>query len=405
MKPSAAFAALACLAALLPAPARAGDLLVRDAAQLRAAAGRLRAGDVLRIAPGEYPGGVFLEGLTGTAARPIVVCGQDPARPPVFVGGAEALHLVRPVHVLLRDLVVRGQTGNGINCDDGGQREAPVAGLVLERVRFERIGPRGNHDALKLSGIVEFAVRACTFEGWGGSAIDMVGCHRGRIEACAFRGLPECSQDSGVQCKGGTSQVQVLGCTFREAGARALNLGGSTGLDYFRLPDAGYEAQDLRVEGCRFEGSEAPLAFVGVDRAVVRRCTFLRPRAWVLRILQESRGERFVPCRAGVFEENVVVLAPGLRRLVNVGEGTSPESFVFRRNLWFVAGGGADRRASELPVREEQGSWGQDPGLDPETLRLRPDGPGRGLGADAWTPEPPAPEPRRRPRGPAPGRG
>lgn len=372
---------------LLVLPLPAAELTVSDDAGLRAAAQRLKAGDVLSIAPGEYRGDLTLTGLTGEPGRPIVIRGADRERPPVFRGGSQALHLVRPVHVVLRDLIASGQSGNGINCDDGGERERPAAGLVLERVAIDRTGPRGNHDALKLSGIVDFTVRECAFEGWGGSAIDMVGCHRGRIEGCTFKGLPDHEQSSGVQCKGGTSQVRVLGCTFRDAGSRALNLGGSTGLEWFRPADAGFEAKDLHVEGCRFEGSDSPVAFVGVDGAVVRRCTFLRPRMWLVRILQESRGERFVPCRGGVFEENVVVLAPGLRRLVNVGDGTEAGSFRFRRNWWFVEGGGPDRRADELPVREEAGRWGQDPGLDPATLRLAEKSPARGLGADAWAPE------------------
>lgn len=393
-------ALLGALAASGAPRAEAAELAVPDDGALRVAVRGLRAGDVVRLAPGVYAGGVTLEGLAGTAERPIVVCAQDPTRPPEFVGGAQALHLVRCEYVVLRDLVVREQTGNGINVDDGGQRERPPAGLVVERVRFERIGPRGNRDALKLSGLVDFVVRDCTFEGWGGSAIDMVGCHRGRIEGSTFRGVPSCSQDTGVQCKGGTSEVAIRGCTFRDAGARALNLGGSTGLEWFRPLDAPHEARALVVEGCRFEGSDAPLAFVGVDGAVVRRCTFVRPRAWLARILQESRGERFVPCRSGVLEENVVVLAPGLRRLVNVGDGTAPETFVFRRNLWFVEGGGPDRRAAELPVPEADGAWGTDPRLDPATLRVDPKGPARGLGADAWSPEPAGARPARpaRPR-------
>lgn len=386
------------VALLAPSLARAGERTVSSSDELRAAAKSLRPGDVLKLAPGEYQGGVFLENLTGEPERPIVICGADPQRPPVFLNGSEALHLVRPVHVVLRDLVTRGQTGNGINCDDGGQREAPVAGLVLERVQVLQVGPRGNHDGLKLSGIVDFSVRACKFEGWGGSAIDMVGCHRGRIEGCTFQGQPDFSQDSGVQCKGGTSQIRVLGCTFRQAGQRALNLGGSTGLDFFRPADAPHEAQDLHVEGCRFEGSDAPIAFVGVDGAVVRRCTFLHPRTWVARILQESRGERFVPCRQGVFEENVVVLAPGLRRLVNVGDGSAADTFRFGRNWWFVEGGGPDRRAQELPTTEIGGTWGRDPGLDPASLRLKDGSPAGGLGADAWKPDEDAPRGAKKPR-------
>lgn len=359
----------------------AGEQVARTDEELRALAPRLQPGDTLLLAPGEYRPGLLLEGLRGTAERPIVIAGQDRARPPVFAGGSQALHLVRPEHVVLRDLVARGQTGNGINCDDGGRRDAPPAGLVLERVRIERVGPRGNHDGLKLSGIVDFAVRECAFEGWGGSGIDMVGCHRGKIERCSFKGLPDHEQSNGIQMKGGTSRVEVRGCTFDEAGQRALNLGGSTGLEWFRPADADCEARDLLVENCRFRGSDAPIAFVGVDGAVVRRCTFYRPRAWVLRILQESRDARFVPCRRGVFEENVVVFGR-LRSLINVGEGTEPASFAFKRNWWFPEQGGPDLRPKALPSPEEGGTWGRDPGLDLETLKLRERSPARGLGAD-----------------------
>ena len=49
-------------------------------------------------------------------------------------------------------------------------------------------GPKGNHDALKMSGVDHFTVRKCHFEAWGGSGIDMVGCHHGVVEDCTFVG-------------------------------------------------------------------------------------------------------------------------------------------------------------------------------------------------------------------------
>ena len=51
---------------------------------------------------------------------------------------------------------------------------------------------------------------------------------------------------------------------------------------------------DITVEDNRFRGSEVPVAFVGVDGAVFRRNVIYEPEKWVLRILQESTGERFV---------------------------------------------------------------------------------------------------------------
>lgn len=386
--------------AILAAPAaRAQTIDVTDDAGLRAALRRLGPGVTVRIAPGEYAGGLHAERVQGAPGRPAVIAGADPERPPVFVGGAEALHLVAPAHVVVRDLVVRGATSNGLNVDDGGALTAPARGVVIERVRVERVGPTGNHDAIKLSGVVEFAVRDCTFEGWGGSAIDMVGCHDGVIEGCRLQGVDGCSQDSGVQGKGGTSRIAIRRCTFLDAGQRAINIGGSTGLEFFRPPDADCEAREVTVEGCRFRGSEAPIAFVGVDGAVVRKNTFVHPRRWVLRILQERTEPRFVPCRGGRFEDNVVVFSRAqVRAIVNVGPGTAPETFALARNAWF-ADDAPDRSRPELPAplpAEVDGVHGVDPRVQ-DDLTLAPDSRLRDRGADALRDET-TPDRRRRRR-------
>lgn len=374
---------------LLPGAALARDVRVENDAQLRRATTELEAGDVVLLAAGEYRGGLTLDRLTGTQQKPIVIAGADPSKPPVFVGGTHALHLTRPTHVLLRDLVVRGQPGNGINIDDGGPGKGAAHHVTVERVRFERIGPEGNHDALKLSGLTDFVVKACTFEGWGGSAIDMVGCRRGTIDGCTLRGDDACSQHSGVQAKGGSEEIVIRSCRFERAGSRALNLGGSTGLAWFRPQDAAFEARNLTVEGCRFSDSETFIAFVGVDGALVRKNTFHRPRRWVFRILQESTGERFVPCRNGRVEQNLIVFARSeLHRFVNVGPNTAPETFVFRENAWFATDGASpEHHHPTLPTREEGGRYGDDPGLNPNTLTLPPKSPLRSRCADGFEPE------------------
>src|SRR5690606_31240906 len=146
-----------------------------------------------------------------------------------------------------------------------------------------------------LSGLTGFRVSGCRVEGWGGSGIDLVGCHDGLIEASTLKNTDD--RGSGIQLKGGSADVVVRRCNFIYAGHRALNLGGSTGLDFFRPRDATAEARDLVVEECRFVGSMSPIAFVGSENVIVRRNVILDPKRWVLRILQETTGERFVPCR------------------------------------------------------------------------------------------------------------
>jgi hypothetical protein len=359
---------------------------VTDNASLNSALRGASAGTVIRLAPGRYQPGVFVTNLQGTGERPIVIEGEAPDRPPLFEGGKVAWQLSDCAHLVLRNIAVRGQQANGINIDDGGSYDTPSHHLFLERIHVSDVGPQGNYDGIKLSGVDDFAVRECTVEGWGGQAIDMVGCHRGVIEGCTFRGKPGFSQSTGPQAKGGSSQIAIRRCLFLEAGGRAVNLGGSTGLAYFRPSGALYEAKDIAVEGCVFVGSQTPVALVGVDGALVRYNTIYRPDKWVLRILQETTEPGFAPCRNGRFERNLIVFRrAGVQVQVNVGPHTSPETFAFADNLWYCEDRPQASRP-DLPAAETGGWYGIDPQLAAsEEGRLRPRNPQAAqFGASAW---------------------
>jgi Right handed beta helix region len=353
---------LACAIVLTAiTPAIAAPTLVRDDDGLRRALTQARPGTVIRIAPGDYRGGLSAT-LRGTAKKPIVIEAADPKRPPVIRGGNCGLHLVSAAHVTLHGIVIEGARQNGLNVDDGGTVGTPAHHVRLEKITVRDIGPRGNCDGIKLSGLDDFAVVDCVLERWGsgGSGIDMVGCHDGEIRGCTFRHGDEIG-GSGVQAKGGTRAVAIRRCRFEHAGQRAVNLGGSTGAPYFRPLKPGYEAKDMTVEDCVFIGSSSPVAFVGVDGAVVRHCVFYRPTRWLLRILQESRGEEFVPCRNGVFSDNIVAFKSAeIRTMVNVGPGTSPKTFRLERNVWFCIDT-PGRSRPQLPISEKDGVHGKDP--------------------------------------------
>lgn len=174
-------------------------------------------------------------------------------------GQSQAMHLANCSYITLRNLKVRGFAANGINIDDGGSYGTPAHNIVLENIIILETGPKGNHDALKMSGVDHFTVRKCRFEGWGGSGIDMVGCHHGIVEDCTFTGKEGFSQSNGVQLKGGTEDVLVQCCFFKNAGQRSVNLGGSTGLQFFRPKVQDYEARNITVAGNRFVGGMAPI--------------------------------------------------------------------------------------------------------------------------------------------------
>jgi hypothetical protein len=330
-----------------------------------------RPGMRIEIASGRYAGGLTFRDMRGEPKNPIVITAADPANPPIFEGGGSGMHLSNVAHLELRNLRFTGARGNGLNIDDGGTFDSPSHHLVLNEIAVTDVGPDGNRDGIKLSGVDDFRVENCTVERWGsaGSAIDMVGCRRGVIEKCSFR-HQQSESASGVQAKGGSTQIVVRHCRFRDSGARSVNIGGSTGMAYFRPRPMGYEAKEITVEDCVFIGSQAPIAFVGVDGAVVQNNIIYRPGRWVFRILQETRAADFVPCRNGLFQRNIVVYrSREISRVVNVGPGVDAKSFRFRENLWFCADSSnhVQNVRRELPTAEENGRYGTDPKFsDPE---------------------------------------
>lgn len=150
----------------------------------------------------------------------------------------------------------------------------------------------------------------------------MVGCHDGYIAGNYFHEPVA----SGVQAKGGSSDILIHANVFADIPGRAVNAGGSTGLEFFRPLDAPHEATRIHVVGNVFLRNGAMsgtnIAYVGCDECVFAQNTIVEPRTWVARILQENRAERFVPSRKGVFVNNIIVMRQAeVRAIANVGRG------------------------------------------------------------------------------------
>ncbi len=362
---------------------------VENNEELQAAITSAKPGTTILLEPGEYAGGMHFRQIKGEAGKPIVIAAADAKNPPVIRGGTTCLQLSDVAYLELRDLRFTGARVNGVNIDDGGSYETPTHHILLRGLTVIDVGSDGNHDGIKLSGVDDFRVEDCTIERWGkrGQGIDMVGCHNGIIQGCQLRSADD--SGSGVQAKGGSRAITIRRCRFEHAGARAINIGGSTGLQYFRPPlqsgQAHAEAQDITVENCTFIGSNAPIAFVGVDGAVVRFNTIYRPKRWVLRILQETRAEGFVACRNGVFTDNIVAFrSDEVATTVNIGPATAPETFTFARNWWYCLDRPTESQPT-LPTPETDGAIGVNPRFrHPEEgdFRLQPESQARQVGAD-----------------------
>src|SRR5688572_25453801 len=77
-------------------------------------------GDAIRLLPGTHAPGTSIANVAGTSNAPIWMGGVPGQTRPVISGGSVAIQLSRVRFLILENMEVTGATGNGINCDDGG---------------------------------------------------------------------------------------------------------------------------------------------------------------------------------------------------------------------------------------------------------------------------------------------
>ncbi|MBI5326657.1 MAG: right-handed parallel beta-helix repeat-containing protein, partial [Ignavibacteriae bacterium] len=163
----------------------------------------------------------------------------------VYSGNTEAWHLSDCEYLYIKGFKFEGQSGNGVNIDDAGTFDTPSHHITIERCEWGRMNAGGNNDQLKLSGVDDFIVRDCNFHdgATGGSMIDMVGCHNGLFEGNFFNN----GGSNSIQAKGGSKDIRIERNWFTEAGQRAINIGGSTGIQFFRPQGINYESSNIYV--------------------------------------------------------------------------------------------------------------------------------------------------------------
>ena len=308
------------------------------------------------------------------AGRPIVLEARDPANAARVRGrrlGAPA-HRRRARGARGRSRS-RGQRGNGLNVDDGGTPRHALAPRDAARAHGARRRPgrqlrrdqalgRSRTCASRAapSSAGGAAVRPST---WWAAAAARSRATRSATAAEASGGLGRAGEGRQRRDRRPAQPLRARGQPRRE---RRRQHGPRV------LPPAARDLEGpastrratLTIEGNTFVGSQAPVAFVGVDGAVFRFNTVYLPGRWALRILQETREEGFVPCRDVEVRDNLIVFPTDrwTEGGVNVGPGTEPASFRFARNVWFALDAPARTRASvRLPTPEQDGTTARIP--------------------------------------------
>jgi hypothetical protein len=319
---------------------------------LARAAQNLSPGTAIYLHAGTYPGGLFLSDIRGTAASPIWIAGAPGESRPIIQGGGDGLHFVKPRYLVIQDLEIRDAAGNGINIDDGddvGNADA-ARFVVLRGLAIQDAGerPSGIADCLKLAGVNDVTILHSTFgrcgngPGSGAVGVNGVGVHRVTVAFNRFTA----NGYGALQFKGGSDDVDVVGNFVQDAGWRGVNMGGSTGVAFFRPPlttsRPNYEASRVRTKANVFVGGEAAAAFAGCVECEFSFNTVVTPSKWVVRVLQETTtaGQyAFAPASGGRIANNIFYFRRSDLNSgedINVGGGTDPSSFSLTGNLWYA---------------------------------------------------------------------
>jgi hypothetical protein len=250
------------------------------------------------------------------------------------------------------------------------QNEQAARFLVFRELDIHDTGrqPSGIADCLKMAGVNDFFVVNSRFarcgrgENSGAVGVGGVGTHHGIVTGSVFRD----NGFGGVQFKGGATDIEIIGNRFEAAGARAVQMGGRTGGQFFRPPlttdDPNHEAARIHVTGNVFVGGEAPVAFVGCVDCDFTRNTVVNPSRWAVRILQETVSIdtfTFAPASKGIINGNLFYFRRADLNTgsdINVGNNTESASFALSDNVWYAHD--APDRSSPLLSEFHGEQWG-----------------------------------------------
>jgi hypothetical protein len=337
-------------------------------------ASRVKPGDEIILMPGRHKPASFTD-LRGEANRPIIIRSVTPDAPAVIVADSAGVEFIRPFAVILQDVQITAGTRTGIRATDGHMGEEVAgdpyqSGFRIRRVTISRIGPEATSDAIRIWGLADVQVDQLTVHGWGGAAVEIVGCREVTIERSRFLGDADFEQVSGVEVRGGSQAVSVIDCVFRDCGEASIALGGHSARREFRpsLPEAPdtkrprFEASRVQVDRCEVVGGRTSFSLIGAQHVVINACTIVNPGASLFRFGATDPNAPVSPNDHVTLDANLLTWKPAtLQALFAADDTARPATLNITDNLWWSPGESA-QLADRFPV---------EPAL-PQTLDVDP---------------------------------
>ncbi len=363
--------------------------LVRPGDHWSDLADRLQPGDQIILMPGRHRPGQF-DDLRGTEDRPITIRGLNDRHPSTIEAGRQGIRLRRCDHIVIRDLTITGASISVIefidDTPDHAGQPPQLGNITIRRVNVLDTGPSGRRHGIRLQGLRNISIEQTRIEGWGGSAIAVIGCRNVTVTDCTMIGREGFGQLYGVQARAGTQSIRIERNTIRDAGIAAIALGNSALSEEFQpalpepdaepengkssgLPETHHEVSGVSVRHNLIQGGECAIAFINTSRAIVRNNTILNPTEWVYVISDDPEDPRLEPNAHNQFGSNLITWPAGsLRELTAAGSGATVRGLTVEENLWWAEPNGQESQRDPLLEKKPVGSlqFEQRTDLDPD---------------------------------------
>lgn len=314
-----------------------GGRIFRAALGLRfeSVAPQLRPGDELVLDRGVHES-FTLTDLHGERDRPIVIrgeVGEEPARYPYVKGGTTGIRLVRPRHVVVRDLMAGNGEGALLTIEGETDPSKPPldANVSVSNLRLMQTNASPAQVAVRLRGVARVDLREISVKGWNDAAAVFENASQCSLNACMLDVERDLPQRTGVCVMQGCSQIALGGLSFAPSVGTAFRLGDCTVAGPQTPP-----ASRVLVRRCCVPESQVFAWLGAVEEAYLESNTVLDPRRSVLAGTDACAAPRKV-----LMQGNLISWTPGtLDRLGDFPPTVPPESVGLMENLWF---------SSELP--------------------------------------------------------
>ena len=297
-------------------------------------------GDDVRLLPGVHIPFTLLD-VHGERGKPIVIRGYqtEADKPlPYVKGEAFSILLLRPRHVILRDLMVGNSSGPTVFID-GSIGATPVleetpfdANLNVINLQIKQTVPAPNQTSIYLRSMQNVDVSNIAIKGWNNAAVVLDNCKRVGISQCVFDCAKNLPQYRGVTIRSGCEDISCMYNSFGTTVKVAFEIGVCDTTHQSPSADSSARpAQRILISHNAALECACFISLGSVDNCAIVNNSCIESTQYFCKADGVCGVPNFI-----TFENNLITWVPGrLERISLVAQGIPPESIRLQRNLWW----------------------------------------------------------------------